>query len=128
MYVRDIQDFVFSALDKLDQVIINLERIAKALESLESNNNQKISTGKEKKRLFESTATKKVSQKECTSSNDTDYDVAGLKTPDYTLPSNTKLVPDGYHLEYYFDPSKFICSTGTSGLTYSAENLEYKIK
>lgn len=60
MHVRDIQYFVFSALDKLDQVNINLERIAKALES---NNDQKISTKKEKKRLFESTATKKASQK-----------------------------------------------------------------
>lgn len=116
---------VISVLDKLDLIIINLERIAKALEA---NNNQKISAEKEKKRLFESAATKKASQKEGTSSNDTYYDVAGLKTPDYTLPSNTKLVPDGYHLEYYFDPSKFTCSTETSALTYSAENLEYKIK
>ena len=125
MYVRDIQDFVFSALDKLDQVNINLERIAKALES---NNNQKISTEKEKKRLFESTATKKASQKEGTSSNYTYYDVASLKTHEYTVPSNAKLVPDGYHLEHYIDPSKFTCSAGTSALTYSPENLEYKIK
>lgn len=113
MHVGDIQDFVFNMLDKLDQVIINLERIANALES---NNNQKISTEKEKKRLFENATTKTVSQKEGTSSND------------YTLPSDAKLVPDGYHLEYYFDPSKFTCSTETSTLTYSAENLEYKIK
>ena len=113
MHVGDIQDFVFNMLDKLDQVIINLERIAKALES---NNNQKISADKEKKRLFENATTKTVSQKEGTSSND------------YTLPSDAKLVPDGYHLEYYFDPSKFTCSTETSTLTYSAENLEYKIK
>lgn len=113
MYVRDIENLVFSALDKLDQINTNLERIAKALES---NNNQKTSTEGEKKRLFESTATKTVSQKEGTSSND------------YTLPSDAKLVPDGYHLEYYFDPSKFTCSTETSALTYSAENLEYTVK
>lgn len=109
---RDIQDYIVKALNKLDQINTNLERIAKALES---NNNQKISSQGEKKRLFESTATKKAPQKDCTSSND------------YTLPSNSKLVPDGYHLEYYFDPSKFSCSTETSVLTYSAENLEYKI-
>lgn len=109
---RDIQDYIVKALNKLDQINTNLERIAKALES---SNNQKISAQGEKKRLFESTANKKAPQKECTSSND------------YTLPSNSKLVPDGYHLEYYFDPSKFSCSTETSVLTYSAENLEYKI-
>ena len=71
MHVRDIQHFVSSILDKLDQVNINLERIAKALES---NNNQKI--GVKKKRLFESTTTKKASQKECTSGDYTYYDAA----------------------------------------------------
>lgn len=103
---------VISVLDKLDLIIINLERIAKALEA---NNNQKISTEKEKKRLFEGTTTKKAPQKECT-------------TPDYASPPHTKLVPDGYHLEYYIDFSKPSCSAETTTLTWSAENSESIIK
>lgn len=119
MHARDIQHFVSSILDKLDQVNINLERIAKALES---NNNQKIGVGK--KRLFESTTTKKASQKECTSGDYTYYDAAS----NYWLHNvlNTKLVPDNYRVEYYIDPSKFSYSTEIPILTYFTENLGYR--
>ena len=115
---KDVAEYVIKLFAKLDQLNSNLERIAKALES---NNNQKIDV--KKKRLFESTTTKKAPQKECTSGDYTYYDAAS----NYWLHNglNTKLVSDNYRVEYYIDPSKFGYSTEIPILTYFTENLGY---